>query len=303
MCKTGGGVVVYHAADNAFPDWPEYNEIIGLGGWGRRNEKSGPYVHVVNGQVVYDDSPGRGGSHGSQHEFLVQAINPEHPILRGLPEKWLQAKDELYSELRGPAKNLEVLAFAHADTSYRGTGRNEPVLMTITYGKGRVFHTVLGHAGTDSRDYPAMESAGFIVTLQRGAEWAATGKVTRKVPAAFPTETQSLRWEFYEDIHTDLSPIVKRMKEYEIGKSNDCFIIFKKLIAENINNQEKINSYHQIFQKLLTSGKTTVECKKILCKEFSWMADDSYREIYNKLGRNPKLAGEAQYALDMMPAQ
>src|SRR6185436_13348043 len=43
--KGGGGFVVVHAANNAFGDWPEYNEMIGLGGWGGRNEKSGPYVY------------------------------------------------------------------------------------------------------------------------------------------------------------------------------------------------------------------------------------------------------------------
>jgi len=28
----GGGVVIYHAADNAFVNWPEYNKICALGG-------------------------------------------------------------------------------------------------------------------------------------------------------------------------------------------------------------------------------------------------------------------------------
>jgi uncharacterized protein len=44
--KNGGGVVIYHAANNAFPNWPEYNEIIGLGGWGDRNESAGPYIYI-----------------------------------------------------------------------------------------------------------------------------------------------------------------------------------------------------------------------------------------------------------------
>ena len=296
--QNGGGVVVYHAANNAFPDWPEYNEIIGLGGWGRRNEKSGPYIYIKNGEVVRDDSPGRGGSHGSQHEFVVQTYKPNHPIMNGLPEKWLHAKDELYSELRGPAKNLEVLAFAHADNIYKGTGRNEPVLMTIRYGKGRIFHTALGHAG-GGKYYPAMECAGFITTFLRGTEWAATGKVKQKVPASFPTETQVLQWEFYEDVESSLEPVIKRMREYEIGKSNDSFITFKMLISENIYDQEKMESYHQIIRDLLKSGKTSLECKKILLKDFSWISNDSYLDVYEKLKQNRELADEVQYALDL----
>ena len=30
--RGGGGLVIYHSADNAFTDWPEYNEMIAVGG-------------------------------------------------------------------------------------------------------------------------------------------------------------------------------------------------------------------------------------------------------------------------------
>jgi len=296
--KNGGGVVVYHAADNAFPDWPEYNEIIGLGGWGGRNETSGPYVYIVDGKVIRDDSPGNGGSHGAQHEFLVEAFEPSHPILTGLPAKWLHTQDELYSELRGPAKNMKILAYAHADKKFNGTGRNEPVLMTVAYEKGRVFHTVMGHVGEIFA--PAMECAGFVTTLQRGAEWAATGKVTQKVPDNFPTENQSLTWEFFEDIGYDLTSVVIRLKNYEIGKSYDSFNILKKLLTENIENPERLNHYQTIILNLLKSNATSIECKRILCKEFSWVANDSYLSVFEELKNNPGLIDEAQYAIDQM---
>lgn len=297
--QNGGGVVVFTAANNAFPDWPEYNEIIGVGGGDIRDEKSGPYLYIEDGKVVRDNSPGRCGSYSTQHEFVVQAFKPDHPILKGLPEKWMQAQDELHSELRGPAKNLEVLAYAHADKKFNGTGRNEPVLMTITYGKGRIFHTVLGQPGKGVF-YPAMESAGFVITTQRGAEWAATGKVTGKVPAVFPTESKSIRWEFFEDIYSDINPTIREMKEYEIGKSNESFLILKKLIREDFDNLEKMDDYHRIILELLKSRTSTPECKKILLKEFSWIANDSYKEVYEELIQNPELSNEAQYALDMI---
>jgi type 1 glutamine amidotransferase len=179
--RGGGGFVVVHAADNAFADWPEYNEMIGLGGWGNRTEKNGPYVRVRDGQVVRDTSPGRGGSHGERHPFLVETLTSGHPITSGLPAKWMHEKDELYDRLRGPARNLTVLAYAYSDPKQKGSGEREPLLMTIAFGEGRVFHTTLGH------DTVAMKCVGFIATYQRGCEWAATGKVTQPVPADFPT--------------------------------------------------------------------------------------------------------------------
>jgi uncharacterized protein len=184
--KNGGGLVIYHAADNSFPKWNEYNEMIGVGGWGGRTEKDGPYLRYRDGKVVRDESKGKGGSHGKQHEYVVEHIDHEHPITKGLPAKWRHASDELYDRLRGPAKNLTVLAAAYSDKSTGGTGENEPVLMTIDYGKGRVFHTVMGH------DVKQMNCVGFAVTYQRGTEWAATGKVTQKLPEKFPTPDKVL---------------------------------------------------------------------------------------------------------------
>jgi type 1 glutamine amidotransferase len=196
--KSGGGVVVYHAADNAFPEWKEYNKIIGLGGWGNRTEKHGPYVYFKEGKRVTDHSPGKGGSHGKRTAFKVTNRITDHPITKGLPVEWMQAEDELYSNLRGPAENMEILSTAWSDPATGGSGKEEPVLMTISYGKGRVFHTVLGHCGNGDKVFPALESAGFIVTLQRGAEWAASGKVKQAVPEGFPGATTAVRWPGYK---------------------------------------------------------------------------------------------------------
>jgi len=176
----GGGLVIYHAADNAFPDWQQFNEMAGVGGWGGRNETAGPYIRWRDGVIVRDTTPGRAGSHGPKHPFQLIVRVPDHPITKGLPPVFMHSADELYNRLRGPAKNLTVLATAFSPPEKRGTGEHEPMLMTIAYGKGRVFHTVLGHAGQQ------LASVAFIVTFQRGTEWAATGKVTQKVPGDFP---------------------------------------------------------------------------------------------------------------------
>jgi type 1 glutamine amidotransferase len=170
--KKGGGFVSVHAANNAFPEWAAYNEMIGVGGWGGRSELSGPYLRKRDGKWTLDPTAGRGGSHGKQHEFVVEIQDPEHPIVKGLPVKWLHAQDELYDRLRGPAKNVTVLGAALATVETGGSGELEPLLMAIPYGKGRVFHTALGHSTV------SMGGLGFQETLKRGVEWAATGAVT-----------------------------------------------------------------------------------------------------------------------------
>jgi uncharacterized protein len=175
----GGGFVCVHAANNSFGGWKAYNEMIGVGGWGGRNEKSGPWLYVKDGKLFRDQVAGNGGAHGPQHEFVVEIQNPNHPITRGLPAKWLHSKDELYSKLRGPAENVQILSASKSDL----TGELEPNMMVLSYGKGRVFHTTLGHA-----DYSMLER-GFYTILQRGTEWAATGdvKACAAVPADFNT--------------------------------------------------------------------------------------------------------------------
>lgn len=179
--KNGGGLVSVHAADNCWPKWKEYNIMIGVGGWGGRNEQSGPHVYWQDENFVRDTSPGAGGTHGPQKEFAVDTRNEDHPIMKGIPKSWMHTTDELYARLRGPAENMTVLATGLSDV----TRKHEPVLMTIEYHKGRVFHTVLGH------DTPSYESVGFITTFLRGCEWAATGKVTMDIPDDFPTDNKS----------------------------------------------------------------------------------------------------------------
>jgi type 1 glutamine amidotransferase len=180
--ESGGGFVSVHAADNSFPDWLEYNKMIGLGGWGDRNEKDGPYVYYTNeGELVRDDSPGNAGAHGPQHNIPITVRVSDHPITKGLPKMWMTAKDECYAKLRGPGENMIILATGKDMSGKAPTDRHEPMLMVLTYGKGRIFHTTLGHD-----DY-SCEGVDFIITLLRGTEWAATGKVTIPVPDDFPT--------------------------------------------------------------------------------------------------------------------
>ena len=98
-----------------------------------------------------------------------------------MPAEWMHARDELYDYLRGPAENMQVLATAYSAEEKGGSGNHVPMLMVVRYGDGRIFHTPMGH------DDNAMQCVGFATSLVRGAEWAATGKVTIEVPDDFPS--------------------------------------------------------------------------------------------------------------------
>ena len=181
-------VVVLHGADNAFPGWVAFNEMIGVGGWRQRDAAAGPKWYFANGKLMSDSTAGSAGLHGLRKPFRIAVRAPGHPIMRGLPPVFMHATDELYTRLRGPGTNMTVLATAYADPANKGTGFDEPMLMALNWGKGRIFHTTLGH------DALALSCIGFMTTFQRGAEWAATGRVTQKVPKNFPTaDTVSYR--------------------------------------------------------------------------------------------------------------
>ena len=159
--RRGKGLVMYHFSTAAFDGWLEYEKMSG-GNW----------------------RPGQ-GQHSAAHDFTVKLTDSSHPITRGLKPSLPQPKDELYANLRWqPDSAYHVLATAWDDHSlYKnarqpipGPGKNEPMLWTIDFGQGRVFGDALGH------DAPAVQTPAFVVTFTRGAEWAATGKVTLAIP-------------------------------------------------------------------------------------------------------------------------
>jgi type 1 glutamine amidotransferase len=170
------GLVIVHAANNAFGGWNEYNQMIGMG-W--RGNKGGDRLMLDDSgkEIRVPAGTGDGSGHRYTGVFQVMVRNPEHPIVKGMPKEWMHDRDELYDNMRGPIQNIHLLATAYS----KGTKAHEPMIWTVDYGKGRVFHTPMGH------DVNAMRCIGFITTLQRGTEWAATGKVTLPIPSNFPT--------------------------------------------------------------------------------------------------------------------
>jgi type 1 glutamine amidotransferase len=176
--KKGGGLVFYHAAVFSHQAWAEWNQMMGMG-WRRANfgnrvalDDDGKLVKMAKGE-------GPGSGHGPAHAFEVIVRDKEHPVMKGLPEKWLHVKDELYHGMRGPCENMAILATAFSSKEGRGTGMHEPMVWTVAYGKARVFVSVLGH------DPAATAVPDSATLLCRGAEWAATGQVTLPVLEGF----------------------------------------------------------------------------------------------------------------------
>ena len=159
--RAGKGLVLYHLALGAFDGWTEYEKMSG-GNWRSNN-----------------------GHHSARHDFTVDIKDADHPITHGL-KSFPVTTDELYANLRWqPEGSYHVLATAYDDHAlYNGKARQpipgagitQPMLWTTQYGMGRVFVTTLGH-GPDE-----VKEIGFGTTFARGAEWAATGKVTLPVP-------------------------------------------------------------------------------------------------------------------------
>lgn len=195
--SAGGALVIYHASNNSFTNWAEYNKITALGGWEGRTQASGPYTYWKDGGLVTEDAPGRSGSHGQRHEYVMNRRNDTHPVVKGLPEHWKHGTDELYDRMRGPGNIGDLLYTSWSAPETGGSGREEPLIFTVDYGNARIFHIMLGHAGDSLEDNPAMQCAGFQELLIRGTEWAVKGKVTRKVPADFPgPDAVSLRRDY-----------------------------------------------------------------------------------------------------------
>ena len=151
--RSGTGVCVLHAADNAFGGWTEYEELCAL---------------------MWRDGTG----HGQYHKFDVTMVDTEHPITRGLDPVMKDHPDELYHNLvhmhNAP---YHVLATAFSSPESGGTGKDEPMLLVKQYGQGRVFHNILGHVWKDGV-MDTFENPEFQRITLRGCQWAAGADVT-----------------------------------------------------------------------------------------------------------------------------
>lgn len=182
--NTGGGLYILHSANNAFSNWPEYNLMIGLG-W--RKPEQGIALQISENEKLVRVPVGSGKAtyHGPRNDEIIYKLN-NHPINKNFPKKWKTPDMELYKYARGPAKKIIVLSYAKDDK----TNINWPVEWIVSYGKGNVYNSSMGHLWK-GQTYPvSYRCVGFQTILIRATEWLATGKVSYKIPDNFPTEVE-----------------------------------------------------------------------------------------------------------------
>lgn len=186
--RDGGGVFIFHSANNAFPNWSAYNDIIGLG-W--RNKNQGVALTIDDQQKVVTIPVGEGGNtgHGPRIDAVLTRI-ADHPIHDGLPKRWKTPGLEVYFYARGPAKELTVLSHAFDPK----TKMNWPIEWVVHYGKGRVYNSTFGHVWKGDEQPASMRCVGMQTILVRALQWLARKPVDFHVPKDFPTaEKMSLR--------------------------------------------------------------------------------------------------------------
>ncbi|MEM1296979.1 MAG: ThuA domain-containing protein, partial [Verrucomicrobiota bacterium] len=229
--RSGGGVVLIHGANNAFRDWSDFNQLIGLG-WRPSPIGRAIKVNPENGEtfVANDaDLPNSGNSsHGSKHAFQVAVRASDHPVMRNFPPLWMHASDELYHNMRGPAKNLTVMSSAFSDPSQRGSGFHEPLTWEVEFGNGKTIVTSMGHLwpGDLRRGEPtSLYCVGFQTLFARACEYVATGKVTLPVPREFPSpDTVSILSPFEVSWpNTNTSSTDKALSSMQKKKADDPY--------------------------------------------------------------------------------
>ncbi|MFZ1787518.1 MAG: ThuA domain-containing protein [Saprospiraceae bacterium] len=180
--QAGGGLYILHSANNAFAHWEAYNLMLGLG-W--RSKDEGIALQVKdNGEIIeIPVNEGKSTYHGPRNDENIYILN-NHPIHKNFPPVWKTPDMELYKFARGPAKNLTVLSYAID----KETNINWPVEWVVSYGKGRVYNSSMGHLWKGDTYPISYKCVGFQTILIRATEWLATGKSSYKIPTNFPTQ-------------------------------------------------------------------------------------------------------------------
>lgn len=266
--KQGKGLVAVHAANYAFTGldvlednhkpsglkqapWPEYLQMIG--GW-------------------WTAGPPR-TAHAPRHCFSVRFVDRQHPVANGLPESF-RISDELYHSPK-MSPDAHILATAYDDPANGGTGKDEPIIWTVNFGKGRTLYTALGH------DVSAQQESGFVSTFTRSVEWAATGSVTLSVEGTLPRQAPPpLRvlvvtgghpyattfytvFEGAADIHWDHALSNHEAYRSDLRKKFDVLVLYD--FTQDISDAEKTN-----LRNFVEAGKGIVVLHHAIADYQNW---------------------------------
>jgi type 1 glutamine amidotransferase len=269
---SGGGVVAIGPTVTAFENWEGSSQIFGLNAGGVLRKSNKPYEYQLVNSTI------------------------EHPVINGLQKKWMHGNDYLLYKTGDLSNDAEILSTAKADSIHGGNNEYIPVLYSMAAGDGRVFVTTMGFAA--SLDHiESIQCVGFISTLQRGAEWAATGVVSQEVPVDFPNSVSTHYWEKLQP--PTIAEILKKASTYEIGKSKKYLSDFSLRIRNSDGKPETYESYETMILEFLDSD-ASVDSKKYMCRELSWVGSEKSITVLEKLVNDKDLSESASYALQRL---
>ena len=251
--RGGKGFVVLHAASTPFSTWPEYRALVGS--WWEM---------------------GRTG-HGPYHEFKVTIAEADHPVTRGM--KAFTIADELWHRVGNDGK-LQPLCEALAAKAKGGSGNVEPVIHHRSFGKGRCFHVILGH------DAKAIRNVALSTLLLRGAEWAATGKVTIPLPANWPGSADPF----------------EKLATYKVGQSRLALTAVAELVRKATADPAARSAVAAKLTELLKSGATK-DAKGFACEQLSIVGSDACVPAVAALLADAELSHMARFALERIPGE
>jgi len=230
-----------------------------------------------------------------RNTFEVRNQDSSHPVLSGLPARWVQPNDLIVRGLKLAGDNVEVLATA-AEGGPRGPRNPETILAARKVGEGRIFATMVGTPDGEEND--ALHSAGFIITLQRGAEWAATGSVTQEVPSDFPTAAGAVIRPDFKAI--DPATAFGEMGSYDITKSTKYFTWLQSQVRNAAGDKEALLKLEMKMVEVLKNNSATIDAKKLILKELSWMGTEYCLPAVKELSSVEELKDQVDFALERL---
>lgn len=260
------------------------------------------YLNNGGGVVLYNakSDPGISVSEKvtttERHSYEIRTSAADHPVTRGLPVRWLHPDDVIVQGLKPSVDDVKVLATAFSDTTKGGSGKREPVMVAMNSGQGRIFATMIGLPGGEENQ--ALHCAGSIVTLQRGAEWAATGAVTQEVPSDFPTAAAAVLRPDFKAITTE--DAFRMIADYDIQKSTRYYTYIKDQLSKAAGDEQKLLSLEQQMVKVLKNNAATAESKKLMLRELSWMGSENCVQAIKDIVAVEELKDEAEFALERL---